>query len=549
MLAVAAIGAHAAGSGDAGGLSTARVLVRARPGTQAAELVASLAAFDAVLERIVTPEPLRVVLRAGSGEPRDARRLALALVDSGLAAYAVRETFRPMELRSGHVPSDPLFPTQWPLENTGQGGRVHGADVGAPEAWRYTLGSPSVTIAVLDDGVQLDHPDLAPNIASPGRDFTVDPSADGGYPRATADRHGTAVAGVAAARGDNALGVTGVCPRCTILPVRVYGSSNIGTADAFRYAVEQGASIITNSWGYRRPASAGADDAVRDAIESAARDGRGGRGTFIVFGMTNRVVDNCAAGHADISSLDSVVAVGVSDHNDLIGGSGFGPCMDLVAPARPQDSSTIGVTTTDRTGIDGYSVDDYYSSFGGTSAAAPLVAGIAGLLLSLNPDLTRSELTQILEETADKIDPADAAYDASGFSDRAGFGRVNAGRAVVPSVRIRVLPSQVSPGEPFQVIVSASAPFGLEAISWRARGSGLPAFDAPHERAVHGTVVASATWWSVAPHRPGAYTLEADADDQRAPLADDGYPHRASGAAPAPHAQLTVVQRTDGVSR
>jgi subtilisin family serine protease len=368
-----------------------------------------------------------VLLRTPSSAA--ATQLAAALESSGRATYAVPEVFRPTELRARYVPNDPLFPDQWTLDNVAHSaGNVH-----APEAWAYTLGSPSITIAVLDDGVQLDHPDLAPNIAGPGRDFTVYPPVDGAQPRGVADRHGTSVAGIAAARGDNGLGVSGICPRCKILPIRVHGSSNLGIAEAFRYAVAQGADVITNSWGYApdaRPRGAEAvDAAVRDAIDSAARDGRGGRGTLIVFGMTNDAVDNCGA-HADISSLDSVLAVGVSDRNDRIGGSGFGACMDVVAPAKPERLAAGGSATTDRTGLDGHVDGDYFTGFGGTSAAAPLVAGVAGLLLSLNPTLTRDELVQILERTADKIDPEHAAYDARGFSARAGYGRVNAARAV-----------------------------------------------------------------------------------------------------------------------
>jgi subtilisin family serine protease len=405
-----------------------------------------------------------------------------------------------------------------------------------------------VTIAVLDDGVQLDHPDLVANIASAGRDFTVDPPADGAQPRAPADLHGTAVAGIAAARGDNGIGVTGICPRCRILPIRVHGSSNLATAAAFRWAIEQGADVITNSWGYTRGGPVGgADAAVRDAIDTAARDGRGGRGAVVVFGMTNRSVDNCGA-QADISSLDSVIAVGVSNHHDEIGGSGFGACMDLVAPARPQDRSTVGVPTTDRTGLDGYSDGDYFMNFGGTSAAAPLVAGIAALLLALNPDLTSAEVQRILEQTADKIDPLNAAYDAAGFSARAGYGRVNAARALVPTVKIEVAPARVAAGEPFSVTVSASAPFGLRSVSWR-RGVGSDGAAAVHRQTLDGESVRSLTWSGLVIEEPGTYAFEADADDIPRARAPPGYPHRASDAAPAPMAWLTVLEHADGVSR
>lgn len=330
--------------------------------------------------------------------------------------------------RAGAAPNDPLFGLQWPLANREQASGA--GDVGALEAWTYTRGSPAVLIAVLDDGVELDHPDLAANIASAGRDFGLGPPGADASPRTVDDRHGTAVAGIVAARGDNGIGVTGICPLCRILPIRVEGASNAGLAAAFRYAVEQGADVITNSWGYDARRRLAADTELRAAIDYAALSGRGGRGTLVVFGVTNDAVDNCVGEHADVSSLPSVLAVGVSNHRDEIGGSGFGACLDVVAPAKPEKRSTAGVPTTDRTGIDGYAADDYYTEFGGTSAAAPLVAGIAGLMLALSSELTRAELQAILEQTADKIDPAHAAYDASGFSLRAGHGRVNAARAV-----------------------------------------------------------------------------------------------------------------------
>ena len=137
----------------------------------------------------------------------------------------------------------------------------------------------------------------------------------------------------------------------------------------------------------------------------------------------------------DLAALDSVLGVGVADFRDRIGGAGYGPCIDLVAPSTPESKMTLGVLTTDRTGIDGHVDGDYHETFGGTSAAAPLVAGIAGLLLSLNPELTRAELQQLLEQTADKVDTVNAGYDARGFSSRAGFGRVNARALSCPTSR------------------------------------------------------------------------------------------------------------------
>jgi subtilisin family serine protease len=536
--------------GDAPYGGTGRLIVRADQPDDFPALLAEVASAGVQIEETVTRDPLRVVLRVRSGSPHDAVEFAEALRASRSVRYAVPELFLPMELRSRHVPNDPLFGAQWHLENTGQGGRVEDADIDATAAWRYTLGSPDVLIAVLDDGVETGHPDLAANIAGAGRDFTADPPRADANPQTSADRHGTSVAGVAAARGDNGVGVSGVCPRCRILPIRVYGSSNLGTAAAFRYAVEQGADIITNSWGYTRDVPFAADDAVRDAIDEAARTGRSGRGTLIVFGMTNEVIDNCGGPRQDISSLDSVVAVGVSNHNGELGGSGFGGCIDLVAPAKPKDRTTIGIMTTDRTGIDGHTADDYYSGFGGTSAAAPIVAGVAGLLLSLNPDLTRADLQKILEHTAEKIDPARAAYDAHGFSEHAGYGRVNAARALVPSVEIVAAPAQVEVGATFSVTVTASAPFGLESVSWFGQETGIAALDVPRREALDGEAVRSVTWSGLTIDRVGTFVLGAAARDLRYSDPVAGYPHQTNaGRREQATAKITVAERANAVSR
>jgi subtilisin family serine protease len=462
-----------------------------------------------------------------------------------LAASAAAQT--PESFRR-HVPNDPMFARQWPLDNSGQGGGAVDADVDAPEAWAITRGAPSIVIAVLDDGVQLDHPDLAPNIAAAGRDFRAGAAHATAAPREVTDRHGTAVAGVVAARGDDGIGVTGICPRCSLLPIGVDGVDNAvsaATADAVRYAVSQGADVINLSWGYARAHAPPADAALRSALEDAATRGRGGRGTLIVVGATNDAVDNCAGSTLDLAALDSVLAVGVADFRDRIGGAGYGSCIDVLAPSTPEGKTTLGVLTTDRTGIDGHTGGDYHETFGGTSAAAPLVAGIAGLLLSLNPELTRSEVQQLLEQTADKIDAANADYDARGFSPRAGFGRVNAARALVPNAAIVVTPSTVHVGEPFSVTVTASAPFGLDSISWSIESVSASS----RERQLGGQVFEATTFDGVTLDRAGEFVLAADARDRRYASPLPGYPHSASQTGRSATAVLTVIERGEHDSR
>jgi subtilisin family serine protease len=260
-------------------------------------------------------------------------------------------------------------------------------------------------------------------------------------------------------------------------------------------------------------------------------------------------VDVCSGDERDVAAVPTVTAVGVANHRDELGGSGYGECLDLVAASKPEDRSTVGVPTTDRTGLDGYGADDYQLAFGGTSAAASLVAGIAGLLLSLNPELTRAQLQGILEHTAHKVDPLRAAYDATGFSVRAGHGRVNAARALTPAATVEIVPAVVAPGQPFAVTVKGSAPYGLASVSWRGHGTGSVELDAAHVAELEGQPLHAVTWSGLVVVAAGVYAFTADAVSRTPAEMPAGYPERASSRAPPPTAWLTVVERSDAVSR
>jgi hypothetical protein len=177
------------------------------------------------------------------------------------------------------------------------------------------------------------------------------------------------------------------------------------------------------------------------------------------------------------------------------------------------------------------------------------VAGVAGLLLSLNPELTRAQLTGILEHTADKVDPARAVYDAAGFSVRAGYGRANAARALAPAATIEIAPAVVAPGEPFTITVTGSAPYGLAAVSWRGHGTGSAELDAVHVAGLDGQPLQAITWSGIAVAAPGVYAFTSDAVSRSPAAALSGYPERASVREPPPSAWLTVVERSDAVSR
>jgi subtilisin family serine protease len=346
---------------------------------------------------------------------------------------------------------DTWYDLQWHLHNTGQTGGTAGADIGIEGAFARTMGDPEILIAVLDMDFDILHEDLIDGIflnrgEIPGNNIDDDGN---GYiddvrgwnfsdhtPSFNPKRadHGTAVAGLVGARS-NGIGTTGTCPGCTILPVGMSFQPS-DDAEAFHYAFSQHADIITNSWGYDLYAPV--TDVVVDAINHAATAGRNERGTVILFAMTNTPYDNCKPDNPDISSLPAVFAISSTDHNDhKVKNAGWGDCLDFVAPSRGA-SGTEGIVTTDVTGTLGYNNGsdirmrnvNYTTTFGGTSAATPSVAGVVGLMLSVNPELTRDEVKCILQGTTDKVDGLAAAYDATGFSKTHGWGRINAGAAV-----------------------------------------------------------------------------------------------------------------------
>ncbi|MBI4917566.1 MAG: VCBS repeat-containing protein [Acidobacteria bacterium] len=223
------------------------------------------------------------------------------VAESGMVEWAEPNFIQ--EYQKSATPNDPLFPNQWHLENTGQGGGTSGADARLPGAWDLTTGSSEIVIAVIDDGVEMTHEDLAANVFTnlleiPGNgldddgnsyiddvhgwDFSNgdnDPS-----PMSTDDNHGTAVAGVAAGRGNNATGVSGACQGCRILPVKVFSPSFAGdtaAANAIRYAASL-ADVLNNSWGGGTPSSA-----IQSAIQWATTNGRGGKGSVVMFASGN----------------------------------------------------------------------------------------------------------------------------------------------------------------------------------------------------------------------------------------------------------------------
>lgn len=334
-----------------------------------------------------------------------------------------------------HVPDDPRFPDQWHLRNLGEKGAVQGVDGRVSEAWDVTQGSADVVIAINDDGVDVKHPDLAAHCLAP-LNFPADWEAKkgelGGF-----GSHGTSVAGVAAAIGDNSIGVAGVCPQCKLLPhmlaEMVGGSFNLTDkeeADGFVAQVDGGAWIISNSWGpgqgdprFEVPSFpvGGVGSVVAAALDYAETQGRGGKGTVILFAAGNENTKIAAE-----SIYPTVVSVGAVDDQGVKSYySSFGKQLGVAAPS---NGGLRGITTVSSTPTGAEA--KYTDQFGGTSSACPFAAGVAGLILSANPELTAAQVRDVLKRSATRIDPVWGKWDTEGHSEFYGAGLVNAYAAV-----------------------------------------------------------------------------------------------------------------------
>jgi hypothetical protein len=339
-----------------------------------------------------------------------------------------------------YVPDDPLFAEQWHLLNEGQGDTaLHGTDSRVAEAWELHMGSSQAVIAILDDGVDVHHPELAAKSAEP---YNYPADWEALIPQMFS-WHGTSCAGVAVAAADNGEGGAGVCPGCSLLPALLAGAAGPTPGMGFQVTdqelaaiftdlVDLGAWVISNSWGpagedpyvdstsFPAPPLPAAVGAAFDYAESA---GRGGLGTVILYAAGNSNQDAAADTYL---VHPNVVAVGAVDDQGLKSYySNYGQTLDVAAPS---NGGLNGITTTSA-GPDSASDPQYTDSFGGTSSACPFAAGVVGLILSANPDLTAAQARQILFDSADTVDPVWGEWDG-GFSRYYGHGRVNAYTAV-----------------------------------------------------------------------------------------------------------------------
>ena len=314
------------------------------------------------------------------------------------------------------VPDDPEFPKQWSLKNTGQAGGTPGADIDATAAWDITTGTPGVIVAVVDTGVDLDHPDLRANLwTNPGEipgngidddaDGLVDDVAGWDFVNHDADPHdehghGTHVAGTIAAAGDNGRGVAGIAWHATIMPLKFLDASGNGTiADAIAaidYAAAKGARVINASWG-----GGGFSTAMFEAIRDAGEQ----QEVLFVAAAGNEATDTDQIPFFPAAyDTPNVVAVAASDRLDhLAWFSNYGrTSVDVTAPG-------VDILSTLPGGTYGFS--------SGTSMAAPHVSGTAALLLTMAPGIDVVSLRQRLLDESEHLPALDGRVASSGRLD------------------------------------------------------------------------------------------------------------------------------------
>ncbi len=319
----------------------------------------------------------------------------------------------PDELRN-FVPNDPQFSNQWHYNNTGQSGGNPGADISLTAAWDIEKGSPDVLVAIIDDGIQYTHPDLAGNMWD-GIGFNFVDNNSNVIP----GDHGTHVAGTVAAVTNNGVGVAGVAggsgnnDGVRLMSAQVFrGFASGGFPNAFIWAADNDASIAQNSWGYTQAGVV--EQVVLDAIDYFNANGGGdildGGITIFAAGNSN------SSGQWYPGYYEGAFSVAATNHSDQRANySTYGTWVDISAPGGETNVSNIrGVLST--------VTNSSYAYYQGTSMACPHVSGAAALVLSYIPGvLTNQELWDLLVSTTD-----DHYASNPGFIGQLGSGRLNA---------------------------------------------------------------------------------------------------------------------------
>ena len=353
--------------------------------------------------------------------------------------YAEPDMFASMSIEL--IPNDPLFPQQWHLRNT----TTLGFDVGATTAWDTQLGSSTVRVAILDQGVQQNHPDIN---QVPGADFIS--TGTQGEPTNPCDNHGTCVAGCVSAIINNSIGVVGVAPNVKTMSLKIHQPSATtppcstngfvtasGWANALSFAQSNGCRVTNASLGGGSPLAQ-----VDSAYTTTYNAG------LVHFASAGNSGASTISWPASSANVNGVAAMTISGSRASF--SQFGPGLKFIAPGQ-------GIITTDRTGADGYVTGDY-TSIDGTSFASPITAGVAALVVSQFPAFSAPDIENQMYQTATRI--GSGPYPNTGF----GWGLPKANLAIqslcAPSIGQNPAPTTVNSGSAatFTVLSGSGTP-------------------------------------------------------------------------------------------
>lgn len=435
--------------------------IAASVGLEILKLVAGVPrAFVFQITRAATANPLKLAAQLS-------QRPEVLLAEPNVAV--LRQPF--------YRPRESEYRQQWYLQTEGGDGIAAGAHIFAEAAWNLTRGNRSISVAVVDDGVDLNHPDFQSEgkIVAPVDLENLQDLQHPDLPLSPNHAHGTATARLAVA-DETGKGIIGVAPGCALMPIRIGEFIDDQIVERLcQWVIDKGADVVCCGWGAAAlyfPLSL----RQRAALSQAATQGRDGRGCVLVFaaGNANRPIDgvideqgwkdqflqgktrwlNGFALHPDVISVAACTSL-----NHKSASSNWGAGLSLTAPGghasptiytqetgvlptapvstqQPGQPVYVGqpIQTDQTTGADAAE-----PLLGDTSSACALVAGVAALVLSINPDLRAQEVRQILEQTADRVVDREpdrqlglclGDYDANRYSGWFGYGKVNAIKAI-----------------------------------------------------------------------------------------------------------------------
>jgi len=422
--------------------ATRRIVIELAPGTEIDKIKEEAEALSATIPDFAPNFLILDFASAGDSlfNLTSLREIAGVLSANPLLAKSRAKRLVPNDPRYAYSSANPRY--QWHLNNTGENGAVAGIDANLSSVWDDYLGT-GITIAIVDDGLEVDHPDLAPNANTAIDHDWNDATPDDPTPDNSFDDHGTACAGVAAARGDNGIGVSGAAPRASLVGLRLIaaGVSDADEAEAMNWRGDV-IEVKSNSWG-PFDARGTLDDSgplVKAAFKNSVENGRGGLGSIHVWAAGNGGSNDNVNFDGYASSIYTIAVGAVTDTGQRSGYSEPGSAKLISAPS---DGGGQAITTT--TLVDNGS---YTDRFNGTSSATPLVSGVCALILEANPNLGWRDVQEILIQSAVKLEASNPGWKTNSagfdFSNDYGAGLVDADAAINLALGWTNLPEQQS---------------------------------------------------------------------------------------------------------